>query len=412
MRRIKCSCCSRARQKCLAVVAVSLIGFAAGPCPASGYAFGYVVGDMRQPAAASGGTACPQRTRFAIAPAGINRQWSTSLAASPVTILTSDQTAAGRLNEIESAINSGFGVWMGVSGSSLISSAFATLARTGVQSACNSTDGINTICMNQSDPAFTTGVLAFTRVTAADTIGETAGGETSGFVGQILDADIYLRPGDSSAVFATPQALASNPEAYDLESILTHELGHFFGLEHSSVWSAMMQPFVPSPGTFAGARPAANSPDAPLADDDRTGLRALYPDPNDTVHIGSIRGRITPANLLSLAGEDGVTGIFSAQVVAIDASTGAVIAATQSGWSCSDPGPAVFDGSYVIERLSAGASQSYEIYAEPFVGIESASDVASSLVKLCRNSATDPGWPQMFACSIPAINLNFSAQFH
>jgi hypothetical protein len=54
-------------------------------------------------------------------------------------------------------------------------------------------------------------------------------------------------------------------------------------------------------------------PDAPLGDDDRTGLRVLYPDPADTVHTGSIQGRILPANSLSLPGSPpGVTGKFGA----------------------------------------------------------------------------------------------------
>lgn len=379
---------------------------------ARGYAFGYIVGDMRQPASISGGTACPQKTRFAISAGGVNRQWSTSLGPSPATILTSDQTPSGQLMEIESTISQSFGVWTGVSGTSLAPGMLAALARTSLQNACSSADGVNSICFNQSDPAFTTGVLAFTRVTVADTIGETLGSSTSSVVGEILDADILVRPGDSTSVFATVAALTANPQAYDLESILTHELGHFFGLEHSGVWRAMMQPFVPSPGTFAGARPTATSPDAPLADDDRTGLRVLYPDPNDVAHVGSISGRVLVANPISLVGQSGATGIFSAQVVAVDGASGAVVAAAWSGWSCSDPGPVSFDGSYTLERLAVSDTQSYEIYAEPFTGIESANDVAAAFAKLCRNSTTDPGWPDAAACTVPAINTLFALRIH
>src|SRR6267142_5501793 len=50
----------------------------------------------------------------------------------------------------------------------------------------------------------------------------------------------------------------------------------------------------------------------PLADDDRTGLRILYPDSKDVVHIGSIQGRILPANPLSLpTSPPHVTGLFA-----------------------------------------------------------------------------------------------------
>ena len=329
-----------------------------------------------------------------------------------MTLFTLDQTPSGQSAEIESAINQSFGAWTSVSGTLLAPAALAPLARTSLQNACSSADGLNSICFNQSDPAFTTGVLAFTRVTAADTIGESLGSSTSSFVGEILDADILVRPGDSTTVFATPTALPANPQAYDLESILTHEIGHFFGLEHSGVWRAMMQPFVPSPGTFAGARPTAAQPDAPLADDDRTGLRVLYPNPNDLTHVGTITGRVLPANPLSLAAQPGVTGTFSAQVVAFDAATGEVVATARSGWSCTDPGPPVFDGSYVIGSLSVGDSQSYEVYAEPFIAIESSTDVAASLAKLCRNSSTDAGWPAAFTCSVPSVSTNFTVRIH
>src|SRR5713226_4380925 len=64
--------------------------------------------------------------------------------------------------------------------------------------------------------------------------------------------------------------------AYGFEKALTHEFGHFLGFSHSAVWSAIMFPFAPAPGTFSGLRPTTQQPDGPLGDDDRTGLRVLY----------------------------------------------------------------------------------------------------------------------------------------
>jgi hypothetical protein len=52
-------------------------------------------------------------------------------------------------------------------------------------------------------------------------------------------------------------------------------------------------------------------------------------------------------------------------VVALDNTTGAIAAAAFAGWSCSDPGPAQFDGSFSIEHLAIGTSQNYQVYAEP-----------------------------------------------
>src|ERR1700688_4530591 len=261
------------------------------------YDLGTTVADMRQASSASGGTSCPQLTRFGIStPGSINRLWSTSLGTNPVTILTADQTPAGRLNEIEAVVQQSLSVWTGVSGTLLVPSTLGGLQRTSLTGACTSSDGLNSICFNQSDAGFALGVLAFTRVVSADAIGEQLSTSTapSTFVGQILDADVLLLPGNVTTPFATPAALPSNPNAYDLESIVTHELGHSFGFNHSGVWGAVMFPFSPQPGQMAGTRPTSQSPDAPLSDDDRTGLRMLYRDPSDSAHIGAISGRVLP----------------------------------------------------------------------------------------------------------------------
>ena len=378
------------------------------------YALSSAVGDMRQAASQSGGTSCPQLTRFDVStPGTINRQWSTSLGSSPVTILTADQTPTGQINEIETVVQQSLASWTDVPGTSLKPSTLGTLQRTSRASACRPTDGLNSICLNQNDAGFSIGVLAFTRVVSADTAGEqlSSGTLPSTFVGEILDADILLRPGDTNTKFATPAALPTNPNAYDLESILTHELGHSFGFNHSSVWRAMMFPYAPPPGQFTGTRPGSQTPDAMLSDDDRTGLRVLYPDPTDSAHIGTIRGHVLPANPLVLpVSPAGVTGIFPAQVVAVDNAKGTVTAAVMAGWSCTDPGPAQFDGTFSLERLTVGTSQTYQIYAEPLDGPVTLGNVIYNVTSLCRNSATDPGWPVQYACTVPTSTAPFSAR--
>lgn len=207
----------------------------------------------------------------------------------------------------------------------------------------------------------------------------------------------------------TPAALAANPQAYDLESLLTHELGHFLGFSHSAVWSAMMNPFAPAPGTFSGARPTAQQLDAPLGEDDRTGLRILYPDPADAMHAGSIRGRILPANSLSLpASPPDVTGVFGAHVVAVDAVSGAVIGATIGGWSCAGAGPVQFDGSYEIDRLPVG--HAYTVYAEPLDGVVVPAQISPAIASLCRNATTDAGWPPLQGCVVPDVDTSFTVR--
>ena len=170
-----------------------------------------------------------------------------------------------------------------------------------------------------------------------------------------------------------------------------------------------MFPFAPAPGTISGTRPTTQQPDAPLGDDDRTGLRVLYPDPADTLHQGSISGRITPANSLALPTfPPGVTGVFGSHAVAVDNSTGAAIGATMGGWSCTAPGPAQFDGTYQIAGLAVGSD--YTIYAEALNGAANPSQFNNAMMSLCRNTMTDPGWPPVQACVVPAVDISFTTR--
>jgi len=388
---------------------VSALYLAATAQCAAGYAFNQIVPDVRQPVATSGGSACPVRARQLSAASSIALRWSTTLGTNPVSIVTQNLTAAARLTEIEQVISQSLAVWTAVPGTTLLPASVAALARTTTQNACGS-DGLNSICFDQADMAFTPGVLAFTRVITSDALGEEIGsGPAATQLGQILDADIYFDPSDSLVSFATPAALPASPKSYDLLSVLIHELGHFLGFSHSAVWSAMMYPYAPAPGTFTGQRPSIQQPDAPLGDDDRTGLRILYPDPADTVNVGVISGRILPANPLSLPlSPPGVTGIFGAHVVAVDQSSGAVLAGTMAGWSCAAPGPAQFDGTYQLDHLPIG--RTYTVYAEPLDGVVSPGQVTPALATLCRNSTSDPGWPPLQGCVLPAANISFTTR--
>jgi hypothetical protein len=397
----------RYRKICAQILLCSL---AFADCPqAAAYAFNLLVPDMRQPSSVSGGSACPVPARQMTSTGNIAVRWSTALGSNPVTIFTQNQSTAVQLDEIEQTITASLNVWTGVPGTTLTPSSLAPVTRVTSSASCG-TDGLNSLCFGQADMAFTPGVLAFTRVVTADRIGEQLGSSAvSVFPGQILDADIYFNPGDSNVTFATPATLAAHPKSYDLESILTHELGHFLGFSHSAIWSAMMFPYAHMPGTFSTPRPTIQQTDAPLADDDRTGLRVLYPDPNDLTHTGSISGRILPANNLSLpSSPPGVTGVFGSQVVAIDSITGSVIAGAIGGWSCSASEPAQFDGGYSISKLPIG--HSYLVYAEALNGAVDPSQLSNAVQTLCRNATTDAGWPIQFACVVPPANTQFTTR--
>jgi hypothetical protein len=185
----------------------------------------------------SGG--CPAFDLFNLSTASpLNRRWSTSLPLAPPTILTiAAQGTSAQLSEIGQAISDSFGAWSGVTGTTFNAAAypgmFAPLGEVSDANSCtndaeSNVDGLNTICFNQSSMGFASGVLAFTRVITANAPGVSVGASgPSAFVGQILDADTLFR-NDGQAEFATPAALAisAGQGAYDLESLLIHEIGH------------------------------------------------------------------------------------------------------------------------------------------------------------------------------------------
>ncbi|MBI1750813.1 MAG: matrixin family metalloprotease [Acidobacteria bacterium] len=359
---------------------------------------------------------CPVPQRFAATTPGIvDRRWSTSLSVSPQTVFTDVSgiiPPETPVQQIDRAIRNSFDVWTSVGTSLTPASLGAALTQISTQSACNFSDGLNSICFNQSDPAFTTGVLAFTRVNSWDALGFVLGtNPPTTIIGEIVDADIYFRT-DGALTFATREALAAHQNSFDLESVMIHELGHWFGFSHSAVLRAMMYPFAPPQGTFTGGVrcPTPNTGcDLPLADDDRAGLRVLYPNPADP-NVGTISGFILPANpSMSLAGLPSpapgrsVTGIFGAHVVAVDAATGAVVAGTFGGWSCNPANlPSQFDGFYKIEGLPVG--RSYKIFVEPLDSPTDASDIQNAIDALCWQVAKND------VCTPPAVNTNFTTK--
>lgn len=95
------------------------------------------------------------------------------------------------------------------------------------------------------------GTLAKTSVTYNDETGE------------IYDADIEVNAANNTVT------ISDNPAKiqYDLQAILTHEVGHFIGVAHSSDSSAVMYASY-SPGSIAQRK---------LTDDDAEAVCAIYP---------------------------------------------------------------------------------------------------------------------------------------
>jgi len=90
-------------------------------CPdGQAYSFDMIVPDVWQPAGISGASACPVRTHRLTAAGSLAVRWSSTLNTNPVTIVTPNQTASGRLAEIEQVIAQALAAWTGLSGTTLL----------------------------------------------------------------------------------------------------------------------------------------------------------------------------------------------------------------------------------------------------------------------------------------------------
>jgi len=142
--------------------------------------------------------------------------------------------------------------------------------------------------------------------------------------GTILDADIVF---NGELPFATD----GDPDAFDVQSVATHEVGHFIGLDHSGGPQATMFSTI-----LAGSVNARS-----LCRDDDAAAATVYP----AVTRGRISGTVA---------HQGGPGVRFGQVVAVDAATGEYAG-----------GGLTFSGGFDLEGLPAG---DYDLYIEPLDG--------------------------------------------
>lgn len=139
--------------------------------------------------------------------------------------------------------------------------------------------------------------------------------------GNLLEVDIQV----------DPSLMAAN-SSYNLQQVVTHEIGHLLGLDHSAVLSATMYPYVGPNFT------------APLDSDDRNAIATLYPKSGVAGAGVTLSGKVM--------GDRGA--IFAAQVVAMNDEGEPVATALTDG-----------NGEYVMKGLPPG---DYQVYAEPLDG--------------------------------------------
>ena len=83
--------------------------------------------------------------------------------------------------------------------------------------------------------------------------------------GEIAEADVIINPRQK---FSTD----GSPGTYDLETTLTHEVGHLLGLDHSPDPGSVMR----EGQAINGRRRGPHLPGRELGTDDRAGARAIY----------------------------------------------------------------------------------------------------------------------------------------
>ncbi|RME71315.1 MAG: hypothetical protein D6776_10430 [Planctomycetota bacterium] len=160
--------------------------------------------------------------------------------------------------------------------------------------------------------------------------------------GRIVEADLVFNGRDHS--FSTDLS----PGTFDVQSIATHEIGHYLGLDHTGVYGATMNPYA----SLQDTKPRS------LSRDEEAFARAVYPAAGAS--RSQIRGQVVWAG-------DG-SGVGGAHVVALDLATGetAASAITDSG------------GNFTIDGLLGG---DYRVYAEPLDGPTTAANVNVSPVE-------------------------------
>lgn len=170
--------------------------------------------------------------------------------------------------------------------------------------------------------------------------------------GEILESDIFF-----NSTFQWSVAPGGEAGRFDVQSIATHESGHFLGLGHSLLGETEPRPtggrrlLASGAVMFPIAFTAGNIVDRDLTADDIAGVSDIYPDGDFRRTTGTLQGTVTKNG----------KGVFGAHVVAFSLRSAELV----GGFSLDDAGAfavaGLTPGTYVvrIEPLDDGDVESF-----------------------------------------------------
>ncbi len=154
--------------------------------------------------------------------------------------------------------------------------------------------------------------------------------------GEIVESDVFF-----NSIFTWSTAPAGDASRFDLQSVATHEIGHFVGLGHSAIGETEIRPdggrrvLASGAVMFPISLGRGITADRTLQPDDIAGVSDLYPDGDFEDTTGAISGRVVRNG----------TGVIGAHVIAFNPKTGVIIGGFSIGQG----------GTFQIAGLTPGA---------------------------------------------------------
>jgi hypothetical protein len=267
---------------------------------------------------------------------------------SPVRWFSANTSAPGiTAAQFQQAITAAFATWDAVEGASI------SFESGGVTGASPDTDGDGL------------SVLGFEHHPELDRTLAATGFTIDIVSGAIVESDVFF---NTAFEWSTSGAAT----AFDLQSVATHEIGHFIGLGHSALGETEMlangsrRVLAASSVMFPIAFGRGVTADRELQPDDIAAVSTLYPAGDTEQDMGSIQGRV----------RIGGSGVFAAHVAAFNLRTGELV----GGFSLNS------QGEFLIGGLEPGL---YAVRVEPL-----------------DDAATDSFFDD------PGIDVNFRVQLH